>query len=68
MYDAKLDRGSSDSEWSDTDCSDEECGPHCNCGSGYGGYYDIGDLLKMYMFEQMFRGRRGGRGFRAYWM
>ena len=70
MYDAKLDRGSSDSDWSDydSDCSDEECGPYCNCGGG--GFYDLNDLLNMFMYEQMFRGRRGrgGQGFRPYWM
>ena len=67
MYDAKLDRGYSDS---DSDCSDDECGPYCNCGAGgYGGYYDLGDLLNMFMFEQMFSGRRSRRGGRygAYW-
>jgi len=69
MYDAKLDRGSSDSDWSDydSDCSDEGCGPYCNCGGG--DFYDLNDLLNMFMYEQMFRGRRGrgGRGFRAWW-
>ena len=70
MYDVKLDRGSSDSDWSDydSDCSDEGCGPYCNCGGG--GFYDLNDLLNMFMYEQMFSGRRGrgGRGFRGFWM
>ena len=64
MYDNKLDQGDSDSdsdsdsEWS-PDCSDDECGPYCNCEGSSG--YDMEDLINMYMFDMF-----GGRGFR-YW-